>query len=298
LPLMKLNIAYPTTGSQKTFELEELKARALYDKRMAQEIEGDALLEEFKGYVFKINGGNDKQGFPMMQGVLLNHRVRLLLDKNSKTYRPRKDGQRKRKSVRGCIVGPDIAVVHLVVVKKGESEIDGLTNKIVPRRLGPKRASKIRKLFNLSKKDDVRKYVIRRELTPRTRASDGKVFKRSKAPKIQRLITPKTLRRRRVRVLEAKKRQANSRQAAADYAKLLAKRKLERKELLSRRRSAKSSVRISQTTSAKTSTKTSEKISAKTSEKTSGKVQKTAKTAKTSKSAKTAKTAKTSAKKN
>ena len=47
---------------------------------------------------------------------------------------------------------------------KGEKDIDGLTNKIVPRRLGPKRANKIRKLFNLSKTDDVRKYVVRRPL--------------------------------------------------------------------------------------------------------------------------------------
>lgn len=46
----------------------------------------------------------------------------------------------------------------------GEQDIPGLTDTTVPRRLGPKRASKIRKLFNLSKNDDVRKYVIRRKL--------------------------------------------------------------------------------------------------------------------------------------
>lgn len=37
------------------------------------------LLQEFKGYVFKIMGGCDKQGFPMKQGVLTPGRVRLLL---------------------------------------------------------------------------------------------------------------------------------------------------------------------------------------------------------------------------
>ena len=46
----------------------------------------------------------------------------------------------------------------------GESEIPGLTDTNVPRRLGPKRASKIRKLFNLSKEDDVRQYVVRRPI--------------------------------------------------------------------------------------------------------------------------------------
>ena len=54
----------------------------------------------------------------------------------------------------------------------GEQEIPGLTDKTQPRRLGPKRASKIRKLFNLSKEDDVRQYVIRRAL-PLKEGQDG-----------------------------------------------------------------------------------------------------------------------------
>lgn len=38
-----------------------------------------------------ITGGNDKQGFPMKQGVLCNHRVRLLLADGSSCYRARRD---------------------------------------------------------------------------------------------------------------------------------------------------------------------------------------------------------------
>jgi ribosomal protein S6E (S10) len=57
--------------------------RVFYDdKRIASEVPGDSLGEEYKGYVFKITGGNDKQGFPMKQGVMQNKRVRLLLDKS------------------------------------------------------------------------------------------------------------------------------------------------------------------------------------------------------------------------
>jgi len=70
--------------------------------------------------VLKISGGNDKQGFPMKQGVLSNVRVRLLLSKGHSCYRPRRDGERKRKSVRGCIVDSNLSVLSLVVVKKGE----------------------------------------------------------------------------------------------------------------------------------------------------------------------------------
>ena len=38
---------------------------------MGQEVEGDCLGDEYKGYVFKITGGNDKDGFPMRQGVMV-----------------------------------------------------------------------------------------------------------------------------------------------------------------------------------------------------------------------------------
>ena len=62
-------------------------------------------------------------------------------------YRPRKEGERKRKSVRGSIVSSEISALSLVVVKKGNNELPGLTDTTVPRRYGPKRASKIRKLF-------------------------------------------------------------------------------------------------------------------------------------------------------
>ena len=123
--------------------------RAFYDQRIAAEVDGGALGDEYRGYIFRIAGGNDKQGFPMAQGVLVSGRVRLLMSKGSTYYRPRKKGERKRKSVRGCIVGPDLSVLNLVVVKKGDADIAGLTDaeSAKPRRLGPKRASNIRKLF-------------------------------------------------------------------------------------------------------------------------------------------------------
>merc|ERR1719305_2133078 len=182
---MKLNIANPATGKVKVIDVDDdRKLLPFFEKRMAAEVPADSLGDEFKGYVFQISGGNDKQGFPMMQGVLSNQRVRLLFSKGMKTYRPRRKGERKRKSVRGCIVGPDLAVMQLVVVKKGEQEIPGLTDENKPRRLGPKRAANIRKTFNLQKEDNVCSYVVRRE-----------AGKKKKAPKVQRLITKQRLQR-------------------------------------------------------------------------------------------------------
>merc|ERR1712121_480996 len=183
---------------------------------------------------------------PMKQGILTSGRVKLLLDKNHSCFRPRRSGERKRKSVRGCIVDGQLSVLALVIIKKGEQDIPGLTDKTIPRRLGPKRASKIRKLFNLSKEDDVRQYVVRRPLPEK----DGKKAK-SKAPKIQRLVTPVVLQLKRARFAEKKKRVAKKREEHAEYAKLLAarmkeakERKAERKRSLSNSRS-KDSIRES-----------------------------------------------------
>jgi len=214
---------------------DEKKLRGFYEKRMASEVGADCLGDEWKGYVVRIAGGNDKQGFPMMQGVLTNGRVRLLLRLGHPCYRPRRTGERRRKSVRGCIVDSNLSVLSLVIVKKGENEIPGLTDSTVPRQRGPKRAMKIRKLFNLTdKKDDVRQYVVRRPLP----AKEGKKA-RSKAPRIQRLVTPLVLQRKRHRLALKKRRATRKREDAADYQKLLAQRLKEAKERkLERRRSA------------------------------------------------------------
>ncbi|XP_045463516.1 40S ribosomal protein S6 [Harmonia axyridis] len=233
---MKFNIAYPPTGCQKVFEImDDHKIRTFFDKRMGSEVAADQLGDDWKGYVFKITGGNDKQGFPMKQGVLTNGRVRLLLSKGHSCYRPRRDGERRRKSVRGCIVDANLSVLSLVIVRKGEKEIPGLTDTTVPRRLGPKRANKIRKLFNLSKQDDVRQYVVKRPLPEK----EGKKL-RFRAPKIQRLITPTVLQRKRHRLALKKKRCLDRKEAVNNYKKLLAQRQKEYKKAkeIKRKRSA------------------------------------------------------------
>jgi len=224
---MKLNISNPPAGTQKLIEIEdERKLRVFMDKKMSTEVPADSLGDEWKGYIVRITGGNDKQGFPMKQGVMLPTRVKLLLADGHSCYRPRRTGERKRKSVRGCIVAQDLAVLALSIVKQGEQDIPGLTDTVQPKRLGPKRATKIRRFFGLTKQDDVRKFVIRREVVPKKEGA--KPY--TKAPKIQRLVTPQRMQHKRHRLALKRRRAEASKDAANEYSQLLAKRVHEERE--------------------------------------------------------------------
>ena len=107
--------------------------------------------------------------------------------------------------------------------KRGEKDIPGLTDTTVPCRLGPKRASRILKLFDLSNEDDVRRYVVRKPLT-----KEGEQ-PRTGAAKVQRLVTPRVLHHK-WRIALKKRRTKNNKEEAAEYAKLLPERMKEAKE--------------------------------------------------------------------
>jgi len=126
--------------------------------------------------------------------------------------------------VRGCIVGPDIAVLALSISKRGEKDIDGLTTVQRPNRLHVKRASKIRKLYNLAKEDDVKFYIgkIGREIEKKRDGTDKKK-KSIKRPKIQRLITDIRIRRKKIQKVECTKRRERTAKLREDYHKLVSK---------------------------------------------------------------------------
>jgi len=214
---MKLNISNPTTGQNLPLLVDDEHKLAIFmGKRLGTEVAADALGDNWKNYVLKITGGNDKDGFTMKQGILIAGRTRLLMSEGHSTYRPRRTGERKKKSVRGAVVGPDISALALSVIKQGEQPIEGLTNEKKPRRRGPKRATRIRRLFALTKKDDPRRYVL---LYTRKIEKGGKVH--YKTPRIQRLVTDVRLRRKKEFKTEKVEAWKRTKASKAEYLKLI-----------------------------------------------------------------------------
>merc|ERR1719169_28122 len=117
---MKLNIAYPRNGTVKQFDCSDdhIRRGNLFDHRLGQDVDGALFSPEFAGYLFRLKGGSDKDGFPMVQGVLANARVALLLRRGAVNFN----------AFRGCNVAADIACLNAVVVKVGEKPIEGVTD--------------------------------------------------------------------------------------------------------------------------------------------------------------------------
>lgn len=244
---MKFNLANTATGQQKMIEIEdEHKYKHMFEKRISHEVPLDPFGEQYKGYVIRLTGGSDKQGFSMKQGVLVPGRVRLLMKAGTSGYRPGRKGERKRKSVRGCIYDYAMSAISGVIVKRGDADIEGLCESDASKNsfnksLGPKRAAKIRALFNLEKDDDVTKFVIRKELA----ANDKHSKSRSKAPKVQRLITPVRVQRKRAQKAAARDRAHSAKEADAAYRKIMA----QRAKMMRAKKESERSRRVSQASS-------------------------------------------------
>mmetsp|Transcript_4884 Transcript_4884/g.7852 ORF Transcript_4884/g.7852 Transcript_4884/m.7852 type:complete len:217 (+) Transcript_4884:47-697(+) len=210
---MKLNIANPYTGKQKTLEIDsEENLRYLYDKTLSSEIEGTKLDSSLKNIKLKITGGQDKQGFAMKQGILTSRRVKILLQKGSTGCRglQMKKGERKRKSIRGCIVSPEIRTLNLVILN--DNGIQHNSEDYEKNKLTPRRASKLRKIFSINKGDDIRKFIINQ------RQNEIPAIK--KKIKIQRFISPENLQRKRRIRKQKRDRFQEKKEKIIEYSKI------------------------------------------------------------------------------
>ena len=119
----KTVIADPKSKMAYQKVLSEEKSNALVGKSIGEEIDG--IFFDLPGYRLKITGGFDVSGVPMRGDISGNQRRRLLMT-NSVGFTPLKDGQRKRKLIRGKNLSGDISQINLKVVEHGPKSIKEL----------------------------------------------------------------------------------------------------------------------------------------------------------------------------
>ncbi len=119
--VFKINIA-DAKEKGKTFHLDT-DTDVLIGLKVGDTIEGKDIKSELEGYEFTITGASDKAGFPALKEVDGSALKRVLL-KYGKGMRERKPrGMRKRKSVRGNTISPDIIQINLAVKKVGSKSL-------------------------------------------------------------------------------------------------------------------------------------------------------------------------------
>ncbi|MGB5909972.1 MAG: eS6 family ribosomal protein [Promethearchaeia archaeon] len=122
--IFKLNISGGNTGPgkglTKLIEIDEKKFR-FEGMKIGDTIKGG--LVGFPNYEFKITGGSDSSGFPMRRDVHGPVKKRILVSKRGTGYKPKRKGQKRRKTVRGNEITFDMTLINLSVVKYGETEL-------------------------------------------------------------------------------------------------------------------------------------------------------------------------------
>lgn len=104
-------------------EVEAAESKKLIGLKIGEEF--DASLVGLTGYKVKITGGSDKNGFPMKKDIDGQRRMKSLLS-GGIGFKPKRDGQRRRKTVRGNTISDETVQINTVVTEKGEKDINEL----------------------------------------------------------------------------------------------------------------------------------------------------------------------------
>ena len=122
----KAIIADPKAG--KTFQtaVSGHHANSLIGKKIGDEFDG--IFVSLPGFKLILTGGSDKNGFPMRKDIHGMKRGKVLLTKGI-GYHPDKPGKRRRKTICGDTVSPDIIQVNMKITGYGSKKIDDLLKK-------------------------------------------------------------------------------------------------------------------------------------------------------------------------
>lgn len=104
-------------------EVPATESKQLIGLKIGEEF--DASNIGLSGYTLKITGGSDKNGFPMKKDVDGPRRIKSLLAGGT-GFKPKRDGQRRRKTVRGNTISDDIVQISTIIAEKGKKSIDEL----------------------------------------------------------------------------------------------------------------------------------------------------------------------------
>ena len=115
-------MAFKIVVSEKelSYQLEVDDGKQLNGLKIGEEFDGQIV--GLDGYTLKITGGSDKNGFAMKKDVDGPRRIKSLLT-GGVGYKPKGDGVKRRKTVRGNTISEDIVQINTIVSQAGSKSI-------------------------------------------------------------------------------------------------------------------------------------------------------------------------------
>lgn len=113
-------IADPKSGKTHKKEITSDNLASLSGRKVGDEIDG--IFFDLPGYKLKVTGGTSNDGFPMRPDLQISGKKKILV--SYKEGKRGKHGLRKRITLRGSVIGTDIAQLNLKVIQYGPSPLE------------------------------------------------------------------------------------------------------------------------------------------------------------------------------
>ncbi|MEK6887613.1 MAG: 30S ribosomal protein S6e [Candidatus Aenigmatarchaeota archaeon] len=128
------------SDGKRSWQIEkDQKDAPILGKKLGENLDGSFL--GLDGYELQITGGSDKDGFPMRKDIEGQMRKRFLITKGI-GFHTDVEGLRRRKMLRGNLVGDDIAQINCKVVKQGSKPLEEILGTKEPKAKAAKEEAK------------------------------------------------------------------------------------------------------------------------------------------------------------
>ena len=114
----------PDSGASYQLEAEGQDANRFLGKSIGEEVDGGAV--GLDGYTLEITGGSDDAGRPLNEDVDGPNLEEVLMSERQTGYKPRRDGERRRITVRGREVSDAVAQVNASITERGGADVEEL----------------------------------------------------------------------------------------------------------------------------------------------------------------------------
>lgn len=115
---MEFKVIISDGGSTYQKEIKGEEADRLVGLRIGEQFDAGLIGESG---TLQVTGGTDKDGFPMRRGIAGPRRVKVLL-RGGSGFNPQRNGERRKKRVRGDTISEDIVQINTKVVAKREKK--------------------------------------------------------------------------------------------------------------------------------------------------------------------------------